>query len=206
MSRGLCKNSFLPKQSTDGYDGVRKGGLGFGIPLWATQPDGVTPRMLGKNQTHDTEQPQQTRSGTQDRLGRILSRRFKTQMTTHLLKRRLDRPTRGEPTDDLFRPEAGVRTVYIFVPMCSLDIMDKNPPHRNQSFADFVPEAGATDQLDPAVRSAIPTYRRGSPWAVRHHLLGGGQLSVFSASVKKIRIFQEERQAWEWVTSFSWSI
>ena len=127
MIRSLCKNSLLPKQSADGCDSVRKGGLGFGIPLCATQPDSMMPRVLSKNQAHHAEQPQQAWSGTQYRFGHILSWCFKTQMITNLLKRGLDRPTRGEPTDNLLRAQTGVRTVYVFVPMCSLDIMDSFP-------------------------------------------------------------------------------
>jgi len=61
-------------------------------------------RMLSKNQTDHAEKTQQTRDGTQHRLGDILSRRFKTQVGTHLLKCGFDRPAGRKPTENLFGP------------------------------------------------------------------------------------------------------
>ena len=83
MIRSLYKNGLLPKQSAGGCNGVRKGGLGFGIPLCAAQPDSMMPHVLSKNQAHDAKQPRQAGSGTQYRFGHILSRWISRRLVVH---------------------------------------------------------------------------------------------------------------------------
>ena len=132
MMRSLFKNSFFPKQSPYGCNGIREGRFCFGIPLRPSYSDTMTPRMLSKNQAHYAEQAQQTRGCTQHRLGYILSWRFKTQVCTQLLKRGLYGPAGREPTGDLGGSKARNGSVEVLIPMCALNIVDKDPTNRTK--------------------------------------------------------------------------
>ena len=164
MIRSLSKNSFLPKQSSYGCDGIREGSLGFDIPFCPSYLDTMTPRMLSKNQADHAEQAQQTRGGTQYRLGDILSRRFKT-------------PAGRKPTGNLPTTEARIGGVKVFVPMRTLNIVDKNPTNRQQALAPFVPMPGTAGKLDTTVRATIPTDRSFGELTMYHHFLGRWQFT-----------------------------
>ena len=84
-------------------------------------------RVLSKDQADYAEQTEQRRGSAQNRVGDILSWRFKAQMGTRLLKRGLDRPAGREPTDYLSGTEACIGGVKVLVPMCTLNVVDEGP-------------------------------------------------------------------------------
>ena len=187
MIRSLCKNAFLPEQPSYCGDDVREGGLGLDIPLCTAKLNTMEPRMLGKNKANHAEQPQQARRGTQDRLGHILTRSFKTQMSPPFLKGRFDRPASREPAGDLPEAQADVGGIKVFVPVRALDVVDKDPANRNQSLACLVPAAGISGKFDFALRAAVPTDCSRDQFPAGHQLfrlwqfaaLGAGPASAF---------------------------
>jgi len=181
MTRSLCKNGFLPKQSLHRRDHIRESGIVLGIPFCTSYSDTMSTRVLGKNQADHTEQSQQTRSSTQYRPGDMLSWRLKTQMSTNLLKRRLDGPTRRKPTDNLNRFKAYVSCVIVFVPMGSLHIVNEDPANWYQASTRFIPAAPITDQFYMSVTASIPTDHSRDRLSACDNLRRRRQLTAFDA-------------------------
>lgn len=157
MIRSLFKNASLPKQASHCGDDIRKARLSFDIPLCTANFDTMTSCMFGKDKTDHTEQAQQAWGGAQDRFGHILPRSFKTQMGAYFLKGRFDRPARCKPTGDLLKVEAGIGGIKVFVSVCALEIVNKDPANGNQSFAPFIPLACISGKFNLTVRAAVPT-------------------------------------------------
>jgi len=180
MIRSCFKNTFLPKQSPYRGDGVREGRLSFNIPFRASYLDTMTSCMFSEDKANYAEQPKQAWGCTQNRLGHILSRRFKTQMSPHFLKGRFDRPAGCKPTDNLLETKTGVGGIKVFVPVCTLNIMDKNPTNRNQSLACFVPLTSTTDKFDSTIRATVPTDRSGERFLTGYHMLRFWQFAALA--------------------------
>lgn len=138
-------------------------------------------RVLGKDQADHAKQAQQTRGGTQHRLGHILSWRFKPQVCTHLLKRGLYGPAGREPTGNLLGAEARVGSVKVLISMRALNIVDEDPPDRHQTSTGLIPMAGTADQLNKAITASIPTDRCCGELTTSYYLLRRRQLAAFDA-------------------------
>ena len=181
MIRSLCKNAFLPKQSSHRCDGIREGGVGLDIPFRTANLNTMESCMLGKNKANYAEQSEQARGGAQDRLGHILTRSFKTQMSPHFLEGRFDRPASREPTGDLPEAQADVGGIKVFVPVRALNIMDKDPTNRNQSLACLAPATGISGKFDFAIQAAVPTDCSRHQFPPGHQLLRLWQFAALGA-------------------------
>src|SRR4030042_3716735 len=181
MIRSLFKNSFLPKQPSYCGNGIRECQLGFSIPFCTADIDTMGTCILGKNKANYTEQPQLTRGSSQNRLGHMLTCSFKSQMSTHFLKRCFDRPAGCEPTDNLLKTQAGVCGIKVFVPVSTLDIMDKYPANRDQTFARLVPLTDISGKFHFPLRAAIPANCSGRQFSASYQLLRLWQFASFGA-------------------------
>ena len=160
MKTRLFKNRFLPKKPPDGSNSIQEGGFGFRIPRRLCYVHTMTTRMFSEDQTNNAKQPQQARSHTQHRIRYILSRCLKSQMSTDFLEGCFNGPTRRKPADDLGTTEARIRGIEVFIPVCALAIMHKDPANRYQASTSLIPLACATNPLNTSFLSAIPTDRR----------------------------------------------
>ena len=137
-------------------------------------------RHLSVQRRHDAVQTEQTGGYAQDGFFLSPPSRFQTEVGSHLLEGRFDRPPSGKVFDHLFCGKTDVGREEVFVAVRTGAIVDEHPEDLDQAFGCLVPMARATDDFDVALATTVPSYLQ--PLSLLrscHDSLGGWQLLSF---------------------------
>ena len=155
--------------------GVADGGQGFGLPRGAADGAGLLAQQAVGQQGDEGEEPAEGRRSAGDRFVTPRARRLDAQVGAALFRGDLHPPAPDEPTKDVRRRSAGVRTQEGRRVEGALGITHEDPAEGDGRLAAVIPHGALRGDLHSTVRSPWP-YQSGTTRGV-HTVAGAAATS-----------------------------